>query len=135
MHAVASVPDLYVDFCEAGGVRLLVRLLGHDNGDIAGDAADLLRELTDADAEDDAGGMSRDDALILVAGFAEEAGLEALASRLNGFDETVEEEALGVQNILAAIEVREGGAGRRGRGHGDANAEAAVWMGCVWRHV
>lgn len=106
MHAIASAPDLYIDFCEAGGHGLVIRLLGHENGDIAGDAASLLREMTDADARDgDGDDDSREDVAILVAALAEADGLEALVARLASFDESVEEEAQGVQNILSAIEV------------------------------
>lgn len=105
-HAIASAPDLFIDFCEAGGHLLVTRLLGHENGDIAGDAASLLREMTDADSGGVAGGEegSREDAMILTVALVEADGLEALVARLGTFDERVEEEAQGVQNALSAVE-------------------------------
>ena len=53
LQAVASAPELYPDFVRLGAVPGVLALLGHENGDLAASVAELLRELTDADAVED----------------------------------------------------------------------------------
>lgn len=53
MQAVASAPELYPELVRLGAVPGLLALLGHENGDLAASVAELLRELTDADAVED----------------------------------------------------------------------------------
>ncbi len=53
LQAVASAPELYPELVRLGAVPGLLGLLGHENGDLAASVAELLRELTDADAVED----------------------------------------------------------------------------------
>ena len=53
LQAVASAPELYPDFVRLGAVPGVLALLSHENGDLAASVAELLRELTDADAVED----------------------------------------------------------------------------------
>ena len=49
---VAGSPELYPELIRQGAVPLLLGLLQHENADIAADAIQLFKELTDADALD-----------------------------------------------------------------------------------
>lgn len=51
--AVAGSPELYPELIRLGAVPLLLALLQHENADIAADAIQLFKELTDADALND----------------------------------------------------------------------------------
>ena len=49
---VAGSPELYTEVIRLGAVPVLLALLQHENADIAADAIQLFKELTDADALD-----------------------------------------------------------------------------------
>ena len=51
---MAGLPDLYTEIASQGVVPTILALLQHENADIAADAIQLLKELTDADARNDA---------------------------------------------------------------------------------
>lgn len=51
--AVAGSPELYTEIIRLGVVPTLLALLQHENADIAADAIQLFKELTDADALDE----------------------------------------------------------------------------------
>ena len=53
LSVVAGSPELYPELVRLGGVPPILTLLGHDNGDIAAAAVELLREMTNADAAED----------------------------------------------------------------------------------
>ena len=51
---VASSPELYPDLVRAGAAPTLLALLNHENADVAAGVVELLSELTDGDAVEDA---------------------------------------------------------------------------------
>ncbi|KAJ9505301.1 hypothetical protein QJQ45_028331 [Haematococcus lacustris] len=97
---VAGSPELYPLLVELNPVPTLMACLGHENTDIAADALDVLRELTDADAVEEYGEEAR-----LLAGALLEANvLELLVQRLASLNEKVPEEAAAVFNCLHTFE-------------------------------
>jgi hypothetical protein len=68
LQAVASAPELYPELVRLGAVPGLLALLGHENGDLAASVAELLRELTDADAVEDSARARRPPAPRLLPG-------------------------------------------------------------------
>ena len=54
LMGMAGLPDLYTEIAGQHVVPTILALLQHDNSDIAADAIQLLKELTDADARNDA---------------------------------------------------------------------------------
>lgn len=97
---VASSPELYPDFARSSAPATLVGLLNHENSDVAADVVELLSELTDADAVEDAA----EEASQLVDALLGANLLEVLVHRLATFDERVAEEAGAVNNCLAILE-------------------------------
>ncbi|PRW61313.1 beta-catenin 1 [Chlorella sorokiniana] len=98
---VASAPDLYPELVAGtNAIPTLLTLLNHENSDIAADAVEVLQELTDADAVEDA----EEEAAVLVESLLEHDALGLLVHRLGAFDEKVAEEASAVYNVLAIIE-------------------------------
>ncbi|KAI8465924.1 MAG: Catenin-beta-like protein [Monoraphidium minutum] len=97
---VAGSPELYPVLVDGPALPTLLGLLGHENADLAAEVADLLMELTDADAVED----SAEEGQALVAALVEANGLELLFQALSRFDESNEEEAAGVNKALATIE-------------------------------
>ena len=51
LSILSDHPDLYGDFAKLGCVASLVSLLAHENTDIAIDAIEIIKELTDEDVE------------------------------------------------------------------------------------
>ncbi|KAK9834002.1 hypothetical protein WJX81_002145 [Elliptochloris bilobata] len=100
LQAVASAPELYPELIRLGAVPGVLALLGHENGDLAASVAELLRELTDADAVED----SEEEARELVAAMVEANGLESLVLRLGNLDEGIAEEDAAVLNSLSTLE-------------------------------
>jgi len=108
LGSLAAAPELYTELVRLGAVPTLLSLLAHDNGDIAADAADVLRELTDGDAvqESDealAGGAALGDALVRAD------GLPSLLAALQRFtaaggDEDADVAAAAVHSVLGVIE-------------------------------
>ncbi|PSC73978.1 beta-catenin 1 [Micractinium conductrix] len=99
---VASAPDLYPELvANTSALQTLLALLNHENSDVAADAVEVLQELTDSDAVEDA----EEEAEVLVDALLEADALQLLVHRLSAFDEKASsEEASAVYNILAIIE-------------------------------
>jgi beta-catenin-like protein 1 len=53
LFVIAGSPELYPELVSLGAVPTLLELLRHENTDIAADAVDLVRELTEGDAIED----------------------------------------------------------------------------------
>lgn len=51
LSILAEHPELYEEFAKLGCVASLVSLLSHENTDIAIDAIEIIKELTDEDVE------------------------------------------------------------------------------------
>jgi len=100
LFIIAGSPELYPELVNLGAVPTLLDLLRHENTDIAADAVDLIRELTDADAIEDA----EEEAGALVECLLENNVLELLVQRLTSFDEANDDEANGVFNTLSIVE-------------------------------
>lgn len=98
--AVAGSPELYTEIIRLGVVPTLLALLQHENADIAADAIQLFKELTDADALDEL----EEDAKALVAAIVAANGLELLVQRMAQFNEKLQDDATAVFNTLAIIE-------------------------------
>lgn len=93
LQVVASAPDVYEELVASGAVPILLALVSHENGDVASDCIELLNELTDA-AETD----------VLINSLVENDIVSSLVQRLDFLDESVEEEANAVNNVLSIIE-------------------------------
>ena len=110
--------------CRTSAVPQLLALLNHENSDIAADAVEVLSELTDHDAVEDAVGgpwlsmtalhricnpagshaVQEEGAAALVDSLLANDALNLLVHRLGVFDEKVPEEAAAVYNVLSTIE-------------------------------
>ena len=103
LGSLAAAPELYPELVRLGCVPTLLSLLAHDNADIAGDAAEVLWELTDGDAVQES-----DEALaggaVLGTAILEADGLPAILGALARFDDTVAEEAAAAQGLLNILE-------------------------------
>ena len=103
LGSLAAAPELYPELVRLGCVPTLLSLLAHDNADIAGDAAEVLRELTDGDAVQES-----DEALaggaVLGTAILEADGLTAILGALARFDTAVAEEAAAAQGLLNILE-------------------------------
>uniref|UniRef100_A0A061R0X7 Beta-catenin-like protein 1 n=1 Tax=Tetraselmis sp. GSL018 TaxID=582737 RepID=A0A061R0X7_9CHLO len=100
LFIIAGSPELYPELVNLSAVPTLLELLRHENTDIAADAIDLIRELTDSDVVED----NEEEAEVLVEALLENNVLELLVQRLGSFDESVDEEATGVFNTLSIFE-------------------------------
>eukprot|EP00123_Amoebidium_parasiticum_P014969 comp22722_c0_seq1/m.35338 comp22722_c0_seq1/g.35338 ORF comp22722_c0_seq1/g.35338 comp22722_c0_seq1/m.35338 type:complete len:557 (-) comp22722_c0_seq1:67-1737(-) len=99
-HVLATAPDLYPDLVDTRCLGAICSLLVHENTDISIAVVDLLREMTDEDAVAD----SQDEAKALVDALLEADLLELLLQNLHRLNESVREDADGVQNTLGVIE-------------------------------
>lgn len=100
LFVIAGSPELYPELVSLGAVPTLLELLRHENTDIAADAVDLVRELTEGDAIED----NEEEAETLVDALLENNVLELLVQRLVAFDETNDDEATAVFNALSIVE-------------------------------
>eukprot|EP00873_Tetraselmis_striata_P034402 jgi/Tetstr1/454666/TSEL_041556.t1 len=100
LFVIAGSPELYPELVNLGHIPTLLELLRHENVDIAADAIDLIRELTDGDAIED----NEEEAEALVDALLENNAMELLVQRLVAFDESVDEEAAAVFNALSIVE-------------------------------
>ena len=101
LQQLAGYPDLYPEFVRLDAVKSVLSLLSHENPDIAADAVELIRELTDADAVEshEEGGKA------LVASIADNSGFELIVECLKRFGgEATPEEAAAVHDVLGIVE-------------------------------
>ncbi|KAL6049631.1 Beta-catenin-like protein 1 [Balamuthia mandrillaris] len=99
LHVLATAPELYADFVKLNAVASLLGLLLHDNHDIAIDAVELLKELTEPDAF-----AEYEEATTLLDSFFEHSGLEMLISNMERLSEEDEEDKRGIFQTLAIVE-------------------------------
>jgi beta-catenin-like protein 1 len=102
MQALATSPELYVEFVKLNGVTKMTELLDHENKDIALAAVELANELTDPEALVEA--ESEDGARALVDALVEKSFLELLIKNLQRLDEAEDDQRQGVYNTLAIVE-------------------------------
>ncbi|GMH44993.1 hypothetical protein BSKO_12950 [Bryopsis sp. KO-2023] len=93
-------PDLYPALVEANAIPHLLNLLTHENVDIAMDVVDLFQALTDTEDNEEWAAEFK----VLVSTMLENNALELLIQRLGQLNETGEEEAGAIFNILTIIE-------------------------------
>ena len=107
---VAVDPSSYQSLVEAGAMRAFLGLLTHDNSDVAMSVINVLVELLDPALlnEDDSKTYERETRAfnvgILGDAFVNGGGLDSLSANLGRFDETVEEDAKGVEESLTLVE-------------------------------
>lgn len=96
LHALATVPELYVLAVEQKLVPTVLGLLSHENTDIAVAVVNLLQELTDIDTLNE----SQEEAAILIDSLLEQQICSLLVHNLERLDENQREESDGVHNSL-----------------------------------
>lgn len=89
-------PDLFAEFRKLGSLGSLVRLLAHENTDIAVDVVEVISELTDEDVEAEPEQWNE-----LVDGMVEEQLLEMLTQNLNRLNESNDGDRSGVYHTLS----------------------------------
>lgn len=105
----------YESVVECGVMGTFLTLLSHENSDVAISVIDVLVELLDTmllqeDGKKGEGGASSDPVErarcigILANAFVDGGGLELITSNLGRFDETVEEDAKGIEDSLTLVE-------------------------------
>ncbi|KAI5785870.1 Catenin-beta-like protein [Geopyxis carbonaria] len=92
-------PELYDEFRKLGTLGSLVRLLAHENTDIAIDVVEVISELTDDEVEAEPEQWSA-----LVDGMVEESLLEMLTQNLSRLNEGNEADRSGVYHTLSVFE-------------------------------
>jgi beta-catenin-like protein 1 len=99
MQVLAAAPELYPLFIQHGATGSLVKLLLHENPDIAADVVELFFELTDSDTV-----QENDFVLALIDDLVSKNCLELLVQNLQRLNEKVQEEKQAVHRILNIIE-------------------------------
>jgi len=100
LHTLATAPELYPELVKCNAHRSLLELLKHENTDIAIDLIDLLHDLFDPEMLDEA----KDEAMVLIDALLAEDFLPLLVDNLGRLDESVDEQAEGVHNVLGIVE-------------------------------
>ncbi|VDM71940.1 unnamed protein product [Strongylus vulgaris] len=99
MHVLATQPDLYACFVEAGGPSLMLSLLAHENSDILGATINLLQELTDVDILNE----SEEGAAQLIESLASGRIVESFLTAFEKMDEKVKDDADAIHNALSVM--------------------------------
>ncbi|KAL8675204.1 MAG: hypothetical protein Q9168_000457 [Polycauliona sp. 1 TL-2023] len=99
LSILSEHPDLYGEFARLGCVASLVSLLAHENTDIAIDAIEIIKELTDEDVE-----AEQEQWDPLVDAMLDADLLNLLYGNILRFDEANESDRAGLYHILAVIE-------------------------------
>nr|CAG4647787.1 EOG090X03ST [Moina brachiata] len=100
LHALATVPELYVVAVEQKLIPTLLGLLSHDNTDVSVAVVNLLQELTDIDTMNE----SQEEAAILIDTLLDQQIVALLVHNMDRLNESLTEEADGVHNSLAIVE-------------------------------
>uniref|UniRef100_A0A1I7W6I2 Beta-catenin-like protein 1 n=1 Tax=Heterorhabditis bacteriophora TaxID=37862 RepID=A0A1I7W6I2_HETBA len=100
MHILATQPDLYGCFVEAGGPSLMLSLLAHENTDLLGATANLLQELTDVEILNE----GEEGAAQLIDSLATGRIVETFVTSFEKLDETNKDDADAVHNALSVVE-------------------------------
>lgn len=90
-------PELFAEFRRLGTLGSLVRLLAHENTDIAIDVVEVISELTDDEVEAEPEQWSA-----LVDGMVEEQLLEMCTQNLDRLNESHDSDRSGVYHTLSA---------------------------------
>lgn len=96
LHALATVPELYIVAVEQKLVPTLLGLLAHDNTDIAVAVVNLLQELTDIDTLNE----SQEEAAVLIDALLDQQVCSLLVHNMDRLNEAQTEEADGIHNSL-----------------------------------
>ena len=96
LHALATVPEMYVVAVEQKLIPTLLGLLAHDNADISVAVVNLLQELTDIDTLNE----SQDVAAVLIDALLDQQIFALLVHNMERLNESQSEEADGVHNSL-----------------------------------
>ncbi|VDO66241.1 unnamed protein product [Heligmosomoides polygyrus] len=100
MHVLATQPELYDCFVEAGGPSLMLTLLSHENSDILGATVNLLQELTDVDILNE----GEEGAAQLIESLASGRVIESFLTAFEKLDEKVKDDADAIHNALSVVE-------------------------------
>lgn len=92
-------PELFEEFRKLGTLGSLVRLLAHENTDVAIDVVEVISELTDDEVE-----AEPDQWNSLVDGMVEESLLEMLSQNLSRLNESNDSDRSGVYHTLSVFE-------------------------------
>mmetsp|Transcript_24940 Transcript_24940/g.53128 ORF Transcript_24940/g.53128 Transcript_24940/m.53128 type:complete len:756 (+) Transcript_24940:44-2311(+) len=112
-QAAAVNVGLYGELVESGAAGSFLTLMNHENSDVAISILNVLVELLDPDLLLQAGGKERESLDpserarsmgLLANSFVDGGGMELLSSNLGRFDESVEEDAKGVEDALSLVE-------------------------------
>ena len=99
-HALATAPELYPVLVKSNAHQSLLELLKHENADIAIDLIDLFHDLFDPEMLDDAA----DEADVLIEALLAQDFLPLLMDNLGRLDESSDEQAEGIHNVLGIVE-------------------------------
>lgn len=97
---VTASANLYPHLATSETIPIFLSLIQHQNGDIAADMIDILSQLTEADAVEN----YEEEARVLIGALVDNGLMEVLIEALAKMDESNEEEAKAVYNILSVIE-------------------------------
>lgn len=100
LHALATVPDLYVLAVDLNLLSILLGCLSHENADISCAVLDVLQELTDVDTVNEAEEATG----VLIDNLIDLQSVGLLTQNLDRLDEANKDEADGVHNTLAIFE-------------------------------
>lgn len=100
MHVLATQPEFYGCFVDAGGPSLVLSLLIHENTDILGATVNLLQELTDVDILNE----SEEGAAQLIESLAAGRVIESFLTAFEKLDEKVKDDADAIHNALSVVE-------------------------------
>mmetsp|Transcript_14339 Transcript_14339/g.24507 ORF Transcript_14339/g.24507 Transcript_14339/m.24507 type:complete len:580 (+) Transcript_14339:3-1742(+) len=110
-QSVAVNVALYGELVDCGVVASFVTLLSHENSDVAISVINVVMELLDPelllpkdDGQNVDGTTLRKNMGDLANSFVDAGGLDLLSSNLGRFDESVEEDAKGVEDALTLVE-------------------------------
>ncbi|KAL8892684.1 MAG: hypothetical protein Q9215_000433 [Flavoplaca cf. flavocitrina] len=99
LSILSDHPDLYGDFAKLGCVASLVSLLAHENTDIAIDAIEIIKELTDEDVEAEQAQWD-----LLVDAMLDADLLNLLYGNVQRLEEANESDRAGLYHVLAVLE-------------------------------
>ncbi|KAI4265676.1 MAG: hypothetical protein L6R38_009246 [Xanthoria sp. 2 TBL-2021] len=99
LSILSDHPDLYGEFAKLGCVASLVSLLAHENTDIAIDAIEIVKELTDEDVE-----AEQQQWDLLVDAMLDADLLNLLYGNVSRLDEANESDRAGLYHVLAVLE-------------------------------
>lgn len=97
---VTASANLYPHLASSETIPIFLSLIQHQNRDIAADTIELLSQLTEADAVEN----YEDEARVLIHALVDNGMMVALFETLGKMDESNEEEAKAVYNILSVVE-------------------------------